>query len=124
MIASYFTDACGNKVPGHEDRLLTCSRVICHLMRSWTGLIYLSTGQKSTLSLIVDSLKMPLQGYRTLILEMFFEILRLEGEQSQQFATETCPHLHFFYHFKAIQMILLLEAGILKVNKQELIFSL
>ena len=64
MVASYFTDVCGNKMAGNEERLKVCSRVLCHLMKSWSGLIYLATNAHPTLSFIVQSLRMPLQGYR------------------------------------------------------------
>ena len=63
-MASYFTDAYASKMAGNDDKLLVSTRVFCHLMKSWTGLIYLSTSSNSTLLFIVDSLKMPLQGYR------------------------------------------------------------
>jgi rapamycin-insensitive companion of mTOR len=80
MIASYFTDSYGSSVSGNDERLAACSRILCHLMKSWTGLIYLSPQNNSTLSAIVQSLTLPSQTYRNLLLSTFHEILRLSNE--------------------------------------------
>ncbi len=74
MVAAYFTDAHASKQTGTDDRLAVCSRVFCHLMKSWSGLIYLASNSHSTLDSFVQSLRMPLQANRVGILLCYFEI--------------------------------------------------
>ncbi|KAJ3087070.1 hypothetical protein HK102_011873 [Quaeritorhiza haematococci] len=77
MIISNFTDAF-SRGPSYEERLTVCSKAITALLKSWTGLIYLCLDDKRAIRSIVESLKLPYEETRKILLEMFFEIFQID----------------------------------------------
>ncbi|KAJ3219964.1 hypothetical protein HK099_004488 [Clydaea vesicula] len=77
IIITCFTDSY-NYTPGHEDRLVACSRAIVALLKSWIGIIYLCYDNKRALKSLVESLKLPHEETRKILIEMFFEIFLIE----------------------------------------------
>ncbi|KAG8706670.1 hypothetical protein FRC08_000920, partial [Ceratobasidium sp. 394] len=74
---SGITDAYG-KTPGHRERMRTCSRVICTILRSWSGLAYLCSNNLQSIISLVDTLRIPSMETREVILDMFFDVLNIE----------------------------------------------
>ncbi|QRV92421.1 STE16 protein [Ceratobasidium sp. AG-Ba] len=74
---SGITDAYG-KTPGHRERMRICSKVICTILRSWSGLAYLCSNNLQSIISLVDTLRIPSMETREVILDMFFEILNIE----------------------------------------------
>ncbi|KAF8606948.1 hypothetical protein BDV93DRAFT_331061 [Ceratobasidium sp. AG-I] len=74
---SGITDAYG-KTPGHRERMRTCSKVTCTILRSWSGLAYLCSNNMQSIIALVDTLRIPSMETREVILDMFFEILNIE----------------------------------------------
>ncbi|CAE6437545.1 unnamed protein product [Rhizoctonia solani] len=66
------------KTPGHKERMRTCTKVVCTILRSWSGLIYLCSNNMQSIISLVDTLRIPSMEAREVILDMFFEILNIE----------------------------------------------
>ncbi|KAI8999819.1 Rapamycin-insensitive companion of mTOR, N-term-domain-containing protein [Gaertneriomyces semiglobifer] len=77
MIISQFTDAY-SRGPANEDRLTTCAKAVTLLFKSWTGIIYLCLDNKRAIRSIVESLRLPYEENRKILLEMFFEVFQID----------------------------------------------
>ncbi|KAI9096093.1 Rapamycin-insensitive companion of mTOR, N-term-domain-containing protein [Phlyctochytrium arcticum] len=77
MIISQFTDAY-SRGPANEEKLVSCAKVVTLLFKSWTGLIYLCSDDKRAIRSIVESLRLPFDENRKILLEMLFDILQID----------------------------------------------
>ncbi|KAI9140964.1 Rapamycin-insensitive companion of mTOR, N-term-domain-containing protein [Paraphysoderma sedebokerense] len=77
MIISTFTDAY-SRGPAFEERLVACSRAVLYLLKHWTGVIYLCLDDKRAIKSIVDALRLPFEEIRKCLLDLFFQIFRIE----------------------------------------------
>ncbi|GAB1520827.1 hypothetical protein RhiTH_003915 [Rhizoctonia solani] len=66
------------RTPGHKERLRTCTKVVCTILRTWSGLIYLCSNNMQSIVALVDTLRIPSMETREVILDMFFDILNIE----------------------------------------------
>lgn len=112
-ILSFFTDFNINS-KNDEQKLLTCSRVLIHLMKSWTGMLYLFGSDLNTIKSVISSFTIPVKSYRELLLGTFYSIIALPDEADPSIYFKR-PNLVFVFHFRAMQVILLLEAGLFEV---------
>jgi hypothetical protein len=62
----------------HEAQLRSSSKVILTFLRSWPGLITLSTNNFAAVRSLVASLYIPMVPVRTVLLELFNEVLRIK----------------------------------------------
>jgi rapamycin-insensitive companion of mTOR len=113
MIISFFSDFNINS-KNDEQKLIISSRVLLHLMKSWTGMLYLF-GSQDTIKSVISSLKVPVKSYREHLIGTFCSIIALPDESDPSNYTKR-PNLVFIFHFRAMQVILLLEAGLLDVS--------
>ena len=113
MIISFFSDFNINS-KNDEPKLLICLRVLNHLMKSWTGMLYLFGSDLDTIKSVISSLKVPLKNYREQLIGTFYSVIALPDEADPSIYFKR-PNLVFIFHFRALQVILLLEAGLLDV---------
>ncbi|KAG9090609.1 hypothetical protein FRC06_000953, partial [Ceratobasidium sp. 370] len=135
---SGITDAYG-KTPGHRERMRTCSRVICTILRSWSGLAYLCSNNLQSIMSLVDTLRIPSMETREVILDMFFDVLNIEvpdwgqafmdGRRLTMFGPPKAskPHplvdeqpapksekLNLTHQFISLLLVVLVEAGLIE----------
>jgi hypothetical protein len=113
MIISFFSDFNINS-KNDEQKLVTSSRVLNHLMKSWTGMLYLFGSDSETVKSVISSLKVPVKSYREHLIGTFCGMIALPDESNPSIYSKR-PNLVFIFHFRAMQVILLLEAGLLDV---------
>ncbi|KAI8823473.1 Rapamycin-insensitive companion of mTOR, N-term-domain-containing protein [Fimicolochytrium jonesii] len=77
MIISQFTDAY-SRGSANEGKLLACAKAVTLLFKSWTGIIYLCLDDKRAIRSIVESLRLPYDENRKILLEMLFDIFHIE----------------------------------------------
>ncbi|KND04740.1 uncharacterized protein SPPG_00443, partial [Spizellomyces punctatus DAOM BR117] len=77
MIISQFTDAY-SRGPANEEKLAACARAVTLLFKSWTGIIYLCLDDKRAIRSIVESLRLPYDENRKILLEMLFDIFQID----------------------------------------------
>lgn len=63
---------------GHEERLKTCAQAISAMLKTWPGFLLLSMNGDSPLRSLIDSLVYPIAQSRDVVLELFFDILRIK----------------------------------------------
>ncbi|KAJ3208873.1 hypothetical protein HDU67_006498 [Dinochytrium kinnereticum] len=66
VLFANFTDAF-SKGPSHQERFEASMRVICSLLKTWTGALYLCFDDKKAIISIVEALKLPNEEIRALI---------------------------------------------------------
>ncbi|CUA72508.1 Protein ste16 [Schizosaccharomyces pombe 972h-] [Rhizoctonia solani] len=66
------------KTPGHKERMRTSTKVVCTILRSWSGLIYLCSNNMQSIISLVDTLRIPSMEGREVIIDMFFDVLNIE----------------------------------------------
>lgn len=113
MIISFFSDFSINS-KNDEQKLVVCSRVLNHLMKSWTGMLYLFGSGSEAVQSVISSLKVPVRSYREHLIGTFCSIIALPDGSDPSIYYKR-PNLVFIFHFRAMQVILLLEAGLLDV---------
>ena len=113
IIVSYFSEFNVNSKID-DQRLLVCSRVLIHLMKSWTGMLYLSGENLETIVSIISALKVPVKWFREHLISTFYSIISLP-DGADPYIYLKRPNLSFIFHFRAMQVIILLEAGLLDV---------
>lgn len=91
---SGFTDAPAIKDLNYEETLKTTSKVVSAMLRSWTGLLYLCMNEKHAVASLVLALKINASDVRDSILDMFYELLRINPSSSPP------PHLSSELTFK------------------------
>ncbi|KAL5482443.1 hypothetical protein ACEPAI_9037 [Sanghuangporus weigelae] len=74
---SGITDAYG-KGAGHAERMQSTSKVVCTILRSWSGLMYLCLDDMLAIRTLIDTLRIPSLETREIILDMFFELLNIK----------------------------------------------
>ncbi|KAJ3020885.1 hypothetical protein HKX48_009567 [Thoreauomyces humboldtii] len=74
---SQFTDAY-SRGPANEEKLTACAKAVTLLFKSWTGIIYLCLDNKRAIRSIVESLRLPYDENRKILLEMLFEIFQID----------------------------------------------
>ena len=63
---------------GNEDKLKTCAQAIAAMLKTWPGFLLLSMNGASPLRSLIDSLVYPIPQSRDIVLELFFDILRIK----------------------------------------------
>ncbi|EXJ68795.1 uncharacterized protein A1O5_07726 [Cladophialophora psammophila CBS 110553] len=63
---------------GNEERLKTCAQAIAAMLKTWPGFLLLSMNGASPLRSLIDSLVYPITATRDIVLELFFDILRIK----------------------------------------------
>ncbi|OAL38348.1 hypothetical protein AYO20_02407 [Fonsecaea nubica] len=63
---------------GDEEKLKTCAQAIAAMLKTWPGFILLSMNGASPLRSLIDSLVYPITQSRDIVLELFFDILRIK----------------------------------------------
>ncbi|CAG8523548.1 7861_t:CDS:10 [Ambispora leptoticha] len=77
IVLSGFTDIC-SKTPKSEQQMKASSRAISILLKTWTGIIYLSMDNKQSIRSIVESLRITTDESRDAMLDMLFNIFRIK----------------------------------------------
>ncbi|KAG8904203.1 hypothetical protein FRB99_002106 [Tulasnella sp. 403] len=72
-----FTDAYG-RGSAHVERMKASSKVIATMLRSWSGLMYLCMDNMRAISSIINTLRIPSLEAREIVLDLFFEVLKIE----------------------------------------------
>ncbi|KAF2761382.1 cytosolic regulator pianissimo [Pseudovirgaria hyperparasitica] len=73
-----FTDSSASQAHGHEERLRANAKVIAALFKSWPGLLTLCMNDFITIKSLVAALYNPTAHVRNVLLEVFFDILRIK----------------------------------------------
>lgn len=63
---------------GDEEKLRTCAKGISAMLKTWPGFLTLAANNASALRSLVDSLVYPSPIARDLVLELFFDVLRIK----------------------------------------------
>ncbi|OAP60237.1 hypothetical protein AYL99_05239 [Fonsecaea erecta] len=63
---------------GNEEKLKTCAQAIAAMLKTWPGFLLLSMNGASPLRSLIDSLVYPITQSRDIVLELFFDILRIK----------------------------------------------
>lgn len=63
---------------GNEEKLKTCAQAIAAMLKTWPGFLLLSMHGASPLRSLIDSLVYPIPQSRDIVLELFFDILRIK----------------------------------------------
>ncbi|KIO29376.1 hypothetical protein M407DRAFT_70503 [Tulasnella calospora MUT 4182] len=71
------TDAYG-KGAAHAEQMRASSRVVATMLRSWSGLMYLCMDNMRAISSIINTLRIPSLETREVILDLFFEVLKID----------------------------------------------
>jgi len=77
MALSGFTDVYGSG-DAYLTRLRTSSKVVSTMLKSWSGLIYLSSNGKQGILSLVNCLRVPTVQMREVLLDMFFDVFRIQ----------------------------------------------
>jgi rapamycin-insensitive companion of mTOR len=73
-----FTDPAAAHTHGHESRMKANAKVVASLFKSWPGLMALSVNSFVTVKSLVSALYTPFADVRNMLLEIFFDILRIK----------------------------------------------
>ncbi|KAI9659927.1 MAG: hypothetical protein M1821_001279 [Bathelium mastoideum] len=65
-------------IPTNEERLKEDAKVVAVLLKNWTGLMTLSLNDFLAVKSIVSALCIPTTGMRNILLELFFDVLRIK----------------------------------------------
>ncbi|EXJ58216.1 hypothetical protein A1O7_05641 [Cladophialophora yegresii CBS 114405] len=63
---------------GNEEKLKTCAQAIAAMLKTWPGFLLLAMNGASPLRSLIDSLVYPITQSRDIVLELFFDILRIK----------------------------------------------
>ncbi|KAF8965157.1 hypothetical protein BGZ46_000655 [Entomortierella lignicola] len=77
MVMSVFTDIY-SQGPSYTDRVKSSGRIVTSMFRSWAGLFDLCTNDKRAIRSLVQSIKLPIQENRKVLLDMLYEIFRIQ----------------------------------------------
>ncbi|KAF8918988.1 Rapamycin-insensitive companion of mTOR, N-term-domain-containing protein [Mucidula mucida] len=80
---SPITDAYG-KGPDHAERMKSSTKIIQGMLRSWSGLMYFCMADMRALRSIIDTLRIPSLESREIILNMFFDLLKIKTPEWYQ----------------------------------------
>ncbi|KAF2865868.1 Rapamycin-insensitive companion of mTOR, N-term-domain-containing protein [Massariosphaeria phaeospora] len=73
-----FTDTSASQGHMHEEKLKANAKVIASLLRSWSGLLALSTSNFLAIRSLLMSMEIPVPHVRNILLELLFDILRIK----------------------------------------------
>ncbi|ORZ14895.1 Rapamycin-insensitive companion of mTOR, N-term-domain-containing protein [Lobosporangium transversale] len=76
MVMSVFTDIY-SQGPSYMERVKASGRIVTSMIRSWAGLFDLCANDKRAIRSLVQSIKLPIQENRKVLLNMFYEIFRI-----------------------------------------------
>ncbi|KAF8934324.1 hypothetical protein BGZ58_005786 [Dissophora ornata] len=76
-VMSVFTDIY-SQGPSYNDRVKASGRIVTSMVRSWPGLFDLCTNDKRAIRSLVQSIKLPMQENRKVLLDMLYEIFRIQ----------------------------------------------
>ncbi|GJJ68152.1 rapamycin-insensitive companion of mTOR [Entomortierella parvispora] len=77
MVMAVFTDIY-SLGPSYLDRVKASGRIVTSMVRSWAGLIDLCANDKRAVRSLVQSIKLPIQENRRVLLDMLYEIFRIQ----------------------------------------------
>ncbi|KAF9286034.1 hypothetical protein BGZ68_003305 [Mortierella alpina] len=77
MVMAVFTDIY-SLGPTYLDRVKASGRIVTSMVRSWAGLFDLCANEKRAIRSLVQSIKLPIQENRKVLLDMFYEIFRIQ----------------------------------------------
>ncbi|KAF9560454.1 hypothetical protein EC968_006211 [Mortierella alpina] len=77
MVMAVFTDIY-SLGPSYLDRVKASGRIVTSMVRSWAGLFDLCANEKRAIRSLVQSIKLPIQENRKVLLDMFYEIFRIQ----------------------------------------------
>ncbi|KAG0047318.1 hypothetical protein BGZ83_007616 [Gryganskiella cystojenkinii] len=77
MVMAVFTDIY-SLGPSYLDRVKASGRIVISMVRSWAGLIDLCANDKRAVRSLVQSIKLPIQENRKVLLDMLYEIFRIQ----------------------------------------------
>ncbi|KAG0139923.1 hypothetical protein CROQUDRAFT_111390 [Cronartium quercuum f. sp. fusiforme G11] len=72
------TEASGAASQAQDERVRSSARLIVFLMKSWTGLMFLCLNKKHTLRMYIQSLKVPSDSVRLILLDALFDIFQIK----------------------------------------------
>lgn len=78
MVMSNFTDGYNRGTPNNDAKLESAGKAIAGLMATWPGLLYFCMDDKRAFRCLVDSLRLPFEDIQRVLLNMLFEIFRVE----------------------------------------------
>ncbi|KAG0211245.1 hypothetical protein BGX33_004424 [Mortierella sp. NVP41] len=77
MIMAVFTDIY-SLGPSYLDRVKSSSRIVTSMIRSWAGLFDLCANDRRAIRSLIQSMKLPIQENRKVLLDMLYDIFRIQ----------------------------------------------
>ncbi|KAF9126477.1 hypothetical protein BGW39_006597 [Mortierella sp. 14UC] len=77
MVMAVFTDIY-SLGPSYLDRVKASSRIVTSMIRSWAGLFDLCANDRRAIRSLVQSIKLPIQENRKVLLDMLYDIFRIQ----------------------------------------------
>ncbi|KAG0275117.1 hypothetical protein BGZ95_009172, partial [Linnemannia exigua] len=77
MVMAVFTDIY-SLGPSYFDRVKASSRIVTSMIRSWAGLFDLCANDRRAIRSLVQSIKLPIQENRKVLLDMLYDIFRIQ----------------------------------------------
>ncbi|KAF9004644.1 Rapamycin-insensitive companion of mTOR, N-term-domain-containing protein [Cyathus striatus] len=83
LALSAITDAYG-KGPDHAERMRGCAKVVQLMLRTWSGLMYFCMDDMHAIRSLIGTLRIPSLETREIILDMFFDLLKIKTPEWYQ----------------------------------------
>lgn len=77
MVMAVFTDIY-SMGPSYLERVKAAARIVISMVRSWAGLFDLCANDKRAIRSLVQSIKLPIQENKRILLDMLFEVFRIQ----------------------------------------------
>ncbi|KAF9137084.1 hypothetical protein BGX30_010572, partial [Mortierella sp. GBA39] len=77
MVMAVFTDIY-SLGPAYLDRVKASSRIVTSMVRSWAGLFDLCANDRRAVRSLIQSIKLPIQENRKVLLDMLYDIFRIQ----------------------------------------------
>ncbi|KAK5821402.1 Rapamycin-insensitive companion of mTOR, N-term-domain-containing protein [Linnemannia elongata] len=77
MVMAVFTDIY-SLGPAYLDRVKASSRIVTSMVRSWAGLFDLCANDRRAIRSLIQSIKLPIQENRKVLLDMLYDIFRIQ----------------------------------------------
>ncbi|KAF9316914.1 hypothetical protein BG003_001402 [Podila horticola] len=77
MVMAVFTDIY-SMGPSYLERVKAAARIVISMIRSWAGLFDLCANDKRAIRSLVQSIKLPIQENKRILLDMLFEVFRIQ----------------------------------------------
>ncbi|KAK3811657.1 MAG: Rapamycin-insensitive companion of mTOR, N-term-domain-containing protein [Linnemannia gamsii] len=78
MVMAVFTDIY-SLGPSYLDRVKASSRIVTSMIRSWAGLLDLCANDRRAIRSLVQSINLPIQENRKVLLDMLYDIFRIQS---------------------------------------------